>query len=48
MKEVDAARDHFWVVVSEKRYLGEVITALKKRTRPIVSDSHFTLDKAQD
>jgi hypothetical protein len=46
MKQVDAATDHFWVTVSEKRNLGEVLTALKKRTRPVVSDSHFTLESA--
>jgi len=48
MKQVDAATDHFWVVVSERRNLGEVVTALKRRTRPLASDSHFTLERAQD
>ena len=48
MKQVDAATDHFWVLVSEKRNLGEVVTALKRRTRPMVADSHFTLERAQD
>jgi len=47
MAEIDAATECFWVEVSDKRYLGEVAAVLKKGTRPHVSDSHFTLERAR-
>jgi len=47
MKEIDAATECFWVEVSEKRYLGEVATELKKRTRPDIPDSHFTIERVR-
>ncbi len=48
MNEIDAAIDHFWIVVNKKHDLGEVIMALKRRTRPAVSDSHFTMERVGD
>ena len=48
MKQVDAATDHFWITVSKKRNLGAVLTLLKECTRPTVTGSEFTLERAQD
>jgi hypothetical protein len=45
MKEIDAATEYFWVEVPEKRYLGEVATALKRCTSPDARESQFTMER---
>jgi hypothetical protein len=45
MQQVDAATVFSLVEVSDKRNLGAVTAALRKGTRPAVTDSHFTLER---
>jgi hypothetical protein len=46
--EVDAATEHFSVLVSEKRYLGEVLVELRKRMHPRDLDAKFTIERVRE
>jgi len=45
MKQVDAATEFFVVEVSDKRFLGEVMAALKRGTRPSAPDAIITCER---
>jgi hypothetical protein len=48
MKEIDAATEHFWIQVSEKRSIGEVTNTIKKLVAHHGPDDVFVAERVRE
>ena len=48
MKEIDAATEHFWVLVSEKRNLGDVINTINNLVAHHGPDKAFMAERVRE